>query len=143
MSADESGENVLQDTEEELFRLVHPSFVHDGRVSSQALRPTPKDQNLLSVDRGSLTTPEASFKRFEQSGFEAAGVVAVTVGECDDLSLPVRSDPLDETESEPPNEAHALIDFTGLPSAKAREKAGKKLAQRARARGWLFQAGQT
>lgn len=52
VSADGAGEVVLQDTEEELFRLVHPSFVHDGRVSSQALRPTPKDQNLLRSTGG-------------------------------------------------------------------------------------------
>ena len=35
-----------------LLRQIHPSFVQKGRVTSQAFRPTPKDEHLLSVDNG-------------------------------------------------------------------------------------------
>jgi len=32
-----------------LHRQVNPAFVQSGRVTSQAFKPTPKDQGLLSV----------------------------------------------------------------------------------------------
>jgi hypothetical protein len=35
-----------------LLRQIHPSFVQAGRVTSQAFRPTPKDDNHLSVVDG-------------------------------------------------------------------------------------------
>ena len=97
----------LTQGEELLYRLVHPSFVHDGRVTSQALRPTPKDDDLLSVDRSSLSTPEASWGRFIESGYEAVGVVAVSVDECSEEGLPALSDPLPASGERPANPAHA------------------------------------
>jgi hypothetical protein len=53
---------VLTDDGELLYRQVHPSFVRDGRPTSQAFRPTPKDENKLSVARGSLTTEKAAYE---------------------------------------------------------------------------------
>ncbi len=47
-----------------LLRQIHPSFVQDGRVTSQAFRPTPKDELRLSVDDGDRVGAEASWKRF-------------------------------------------------------------------------------
>ena len=35
-----------------LLRQIHPGFIQGGRVTSQAFRPTPKDEFLLSVDNG-------------------------------------------------------------------------------------------
>jgi len=32
-----------------LLRQVHPSFVQDGKITSQVFRPTPKDENKLSM----------------------------------------------------------------------------------------------
>lgn len=139
MSPDGGATRVrLTAADELLYRLVHPGFVHDGRVSSQALRPTPKDEHLLSVDRSQLSTPQQSYDRFVKSGFEAAGIVAVTVGECDEQSLSVLSDPLPPCGERPANPAHALVDFREKPSNRARDKAGKCLARKARERGWLL-----
>ncbi len=53
---------MITDADELLFRQVNPNWIREGRVSSQAFRPMPKDEGLLSVDRGSMTTPEASFR---------------------------------------------------------------------------------
>ena len=79
-----SASTPLSDDEELLFRQVHPSFVRDGRPSSQAFRPTAKDEGKLSVARGSLTTPAGAFEVHTTGlGLPSAGTWAVTVGECD------------------------------------------------------------
>ena len=36
-----------------LHRQVHPSWIQEGRITSQAFSPTPKDLGLLSVYLGS------------------------------------------------------------------------------------------
>ncbi|OQC41352.1 MAG: hypothetical protein BWX66_00754 [Deltaproteobacteria bacterium ADurb.Bin058] len=40
-----------------LLRQIHPDFIQNQRVSSQAFRPTPKDERKLSVYDGDLITP--------------------------------------------------------------------------------------
>jgi hypothetical protein len=69
----------LADDEELLFRQVHPSFVRDGRPSSQAFRPTPKDDRKLSVARGALTTPAASYEQRPASPFAHGPEIATFV----------------------------------------------------------------
>ncbi len=62
-----------------LLRQIHPSFIQDGRVTSQAFRPTPKDELLLSVDDGDRVGAEASWKRFTANpACKSAGVQAVS-----------------------------------------------------------------
>ena len=85
--------NLLADDDEVLFRQVHPSFVRDGRPSSQAFRPTPKDEGKLSVARGSLTTPPAAFRLYTEGlGLPSVGTWGVTVGECREQGLPTFSE---------------------------------------------------
>jgi Protein of unknown function (DUF3987) len=80
----------LSDEPELLFRQVNPGFVRDGRVGSQAFRPTPKDHRMLSVARSAVTTAEAAFiHHTECLKLSSAGTWAVTVGECSELGLPV------------------------------------------------------
>lgn len=130
---------VLRDPQELLYRQVHPSFVHEGRVSSQVFRPTPKDEHKLSVDRGSLTTAESSFDRFIGRGSgRSDGVMGVTVEECSRYDLKVYADPIAPTETDEGNLSHALIDFTTISSENQREKRAKKLARCARNRNWLY-----
>lgn len=40
----------LSDAGELLHRQVHPNWIRDGRITSQAFRPTKKDDNKLSID---------------------------------------------------------------------------------------------
>ena|SRR5258708_5964918 len=116
-----------------LLRHVHPSFVQAGRVTSQAFRPTPKDESLLSVYDGDQITPEASWAHFINTQYcRSIGVLAVTVDECSAESLPARPDPQLFPE-------HAVIDFVGL-TDKQIETTGKKLRVKAEARGWQYQA---
>ncbi len=114
-----------------LFRQVHPSFVQSGRVTSQAFRPTPKDQNRLSVYDGDLIESEASWLHYtNELKFASSGVMAVTVSECGIESLPAVSDPT-------PFPEHAFVDFSAFPNQLERKsKALKVIAER---RGWVFQ----
>lgn len=114
-----------------LLRQVHPSFVQEGRVTSQAFRPTPKDLKLLSVYDGDRIGAEAAWHHFTgRLGLPSVGVLAVTVGECAGEELPARPDP-------EPFPEHAVIDFSAF-SDGAIEKKGKKLKAKADARGWRF-----
>lgn len=119
------------DSETLLLRQINPSFVQNGRPTSQAFRPTPKDENFLSVDDGSRVQPEASWKRFTSNpDCRSAGVMAVTFAECLGQGLPV-------IEDGDPYLEHCLIDFSSLPRGSVERKA-KVLVRYAIQRDWLF-----
>lgn len=44
-----------------LFRQVHPAHIKNG-LSSGAFRPTPSDEDKLSVDCSNMTSAEAAFE---------------------------------------------------------------------------------
>lgn len=114
-----------------LLRQVHPSFVQAGRVTSQVFRPTPKDALLLSVYDGDLIDPEDAWKHFMSStDCLSVGVLAVSVAECESISLTARPDP-------EPFLEHGVIDFSNFSQSQV-EKASKKLKAFAEARGWQF-----
>lgn len=116
-----------------LLRQVHPSWVQQGRVTSQAFRPTPKDKHQLSVYDGDMITAADSWTHFCGTlGFQSVGVMAVTVAECSTLEIQARSDP-------EPFPEHAVIDFSGLAENQI-EKKGKRLKAKAEERGWLHQS---
>jgi hypothetical protein len=128
---------VLTDDDELLFRQVHPSFVRDGRPSSQAFRPTPKDAGKLSVARGALTTAAAAYRHYmERLRLPSAGTWGVTVGECREQGLPAVADPLAAPPATVADPAHAAIDFTGHSRSQAEAK-GTRLARKACERGRL------
>ncbi|TVQ77236.1 MAG: hypothetical protein EA380_07620 [Phycisphaeraceae bacterium] len=115
-----------------LLRQVNPSWIQQGRVTSQAFRPTPKDDFKLSVYDGDLITPTESWKHFTESlCFQSVGTLAVTVAECSAQDLSVRPDP-------EPFREHAVVDFTDLGTNQI-EKKSKKLNALAAERGWLYQ----
>lgn len=125
----------LSDHEELLLRQVHPTFVRDGRPSSQAFRPTTKDAGKLSVARGALTTPEAAFSLYTEGlGLPSAGTWAVTVGECREQALNVIPDPLTSPPEKIADFAHAVVDFTTHSKSQAEAK-GARLARKAWERG--------
>ncbi len=114
-----------------LLRQIHPSFVQDGRVTSQAFRPTPKDEFLLSVDDGDRISAEASWQRFiANPACKSVGVQAVSHTECTAQALTV-------IEDGNPHPEHCSVDFTAF-DKKAIEKKSKLLRAQAETRGWLF-----
>lgn len=125
----------VEKTEELLFRQINPVLMDDGRVTSQAFRPGDEDGGLLSVHRGSKTTPEAAFRvHTEQKKCRSLGVLCVSVAEAGSVGL----DAYDDQELEPvADPAHALVDFRPYPARNAVRKLGKKLLDLAKTRGWL------
>lgn len=116
-----------------LHRQVHPSFVHEGRVSSQAFRPTPNHEKKLSVYDGDQITAENAWKHYTQKlGCESVGAMAVTVEECEKESLPVVEDSASFAE-------HVLIDFSAFGGNEIVRKS-KRLQQAAERRGWQYEA---
>ncbi len=126
----------LTDPEELLFRQVHPSWVKDGQLTSQAFKPTPKDDSRLSVSRSALTTPGQAFAHHTgRLGLAAVGTWAVTVTEveADPVQLVAYSDPV---LGPIPDPAHAFIEFPAEPRKLIETKA-KLLLAAARRRGRL------
>jgi hypothetical protein len=118
----------LKNEAEVLFRQVHPSFIYGDEPSSQPFQPTPKDDDRLSVDRSSLTTAADAYFLYTSTGRESAAVYG--------LELPCISDPLEATEREPANPAHAYADYSAHGVSQQKNKA-KRLKQKALARGRL------
>ena len=115
-----------------LYRQVHPSWSQKGQVTSQAFKPTSKDNKQLSVYDGDQITPEDAWLHYTQDvGFKSVGVIGVSAAECKQLELPVRPDPN-------PFPEHAVIDFTGLGRG-AMERKADALKIFAITRGWLYQ----
>jgi len=128
----------FQDQEELLFRQAHPTFLQEGRLTSQLFKPTPKDQLRPSAYRSARTTAEASYIFHTKTlGFEAAGTWAVSVAECNVIGTLPMADPITEP-PEKANDAHVVLDMTHLVTRKEIEKAAAKLAEAARLRGRLF-----
>lgn len=116
-----------------VYRQIHPSFVQAGTPTSQAFRPTPKDESKLSVYDGDLTTVENAFQHYvNELSLSSVGVMGLTVAECAAVSLAVCSDP-------DPFPEHAVINFCGLTDKDCRTKS-KKLQVKAVQRGWLYRA---
>lgn len=128
----------LSDDDELLFRQVHPSFVRDARPSSQAFRPTSKDNGKLSVARGALTTAATAYKLFVSGlGYASAGTWGLSVAECREQALAVLPDPLTSPTEKVVDLAHAIVDFTPFSKSQAEAK-GTRLARKAIARGRLY-----
>lgn len=118
-----------------LYRQIHPSFIQNGRPTSQAFRPTPKDENKLSAYDGDRIQPQASWEHYTgELGLASVGVMAITNAECTAQALTVTADGT-------PYPEHCGIDFSSL-AKKAIEKSAKVLAESAIRRGWLYQDGQ-
>ena len=114
-----------------LYRMVSPSFLRDGLATSQAFRPSRKDNGRLSVYDGDQISPQAAYEHYASLGYQAVGVLAVSVAECESFNLTVALDPL------PGFPEHTTIDFTTL-SRKDIEIASRALRERANARRWQY-----
>jgi len=115
-----------------LLRQVHPCFLDNGEVTSQAFFPFPKDRGQLSVDNGDLTDPAAAYVLHTKvRKLESAGTWGVVCSEVAGMGLACRADPVEG------NDAHALIDFGSL-DEKACRKMARRLKACANARGRLY-----
>ena len=102
-------------------------------MQSSAFKPFPKDAGLLSTDNGDRITAAAAYLRYTTvRKLVSAGSMAVTPGECDAHTLPVRPDGDDNPDLD---DEHVSIDFNGL-NRKQIEAKSKSLRDAAVARGW-------
>jgi len=114
-----------------LLRQVHPDFIPDGQLTSQAFMPFPKDNRKLSVYDGDQISASDSLEHYtEILGNRADSVWGVTCAEVAALGLASAADPQANFPS------HALVDFTAFPE-KGFRKLAKKLKSVALLRGCL------
>ena len=115
-----------------LLRQINPSFIQNGRVTSQAFRPTPKDENELSVYNGSLISAKDSWQHYTEELFlKSVGVMAVSKYECIEQGI-------DVVFNGEPFPAHAYLSFLDL-SKKEIERKAKALMSKAQNRNWIYQ----
>ncbi|MBI3147476.1 MAG: hypothetical protein HYZ17_03065 [Betaproteobacteria bacterium] len=115
-----------------LLRQVHPNFLPEGILSSQAFYPFPKDHGRLSVYDGDQISAEASYCHYtDDLGNPSAGVWGVKCDEVTHAGLASQPDPII-----PASPAHAYINF-GQRADKECRKLAKKLKEFAIARGCL------
>lgn len=127
----------MADEQRALHRQVHPSWVQNGRISSQAFTPTPKDQGLLSVYDGEQMSPQASWRHYTTvQKLSSAGTVSVLCAEVQEIGLCWRMDPA-------PFPEHAVIDFTALQQPARIKAKAQALAEKARQRGWTYRPDPT
>ena len=135
-----------------LFRQVHPAHIKNG-LSSGAFRPTPSDEDQLSVDCGNLTTAQAAFElhklktKVDSSGvvefLETAGTWTFGRADCAAEGLTVNPDPMEAVVNQPDNHAHHLVDFSSITGAlkKKNDAASKRLRRQAELYGRLWPNG--
>lgn len=115
-----------------LLRQVHPDFIPDGQLTSQAFMPFPKDEGKPSVYDGDQIGAAESHRHYtEVLGNASDSVWGVTCAEVTAAGLSSESAPLENFPS------HALINFTAHPE-KSFRKLAKKLKVSAIARGCLY-----
>jgi hypothetical protein len=128
----------LDDGEEVLLRQIHPDFYDNNYPSSTPFAPSAKDDNKLSVDRSSLTTPAESHALFTGNGFRSAAVYGVSVGEFNAEGISCHPDPLEANDKLAANPAHAYADFSTYTKQQSKNIA-KRLRNNAVKRGPLYQ----
>lgn len=128
--------NVLDADEELLLRQVHPTWLVDGRPSSQAFRPTRKDEGMVSVNRVTHVTVEEAHAAHTGRGFASVGVLAITVGDCAPDIKAIEA-PMTEADDGFDDSSHVILDFRGMSNGTV-EKQARRLVRLAVERGFLY-----
>jgi hypothetical protein len=124
----------LSNPDDLLFRQIHPAWIDDGVPSSQAFKPTRKDDGMLSIALGGLSTAEGAFVHHTTVlKLASIGSWGVSVAEVSATGLTGYAEPLADSP------AHGFIDFRELTRGQVESKA-KVLLAGARARGRLHPA---
>lgn len=129
-----SGEVVITTADLLVYREIHPSWVVNSRLSSQAFKPTKKDEGRLSVRNSDKITAEDCHKfQTEKLNLKSMGNYGVTIGEISEASLQCFESPIT---SEPVDPSHCHISFVSLTGSQIQTKADK-LVSAARSRGQI------
>ena len=129
------GELELTNTQELLWRNVHPIWIDDGQLTSQAFRPTPKDDKRLSTARQQKIAPDEHFREYtEVLSLTSSGVWAISVGEAHQESLRCIYDAESNAVPDPCPTGHTSVDFSDHGNGRIR-RIGSALRDAAEARG--------
>lgn len=123
-----------------LHRQIHPSWVQNDNISSQAFltenniaslsfMPSEKDENKLSFYNGEKFTAEQSFIHFTNN-FASTGVLSVSIDEINTIG------DLRVEEDNNPFNGHTVVDYSNVISTTQVKKKAKKLKNIAVTRGW-------
>jgi hypothetical protein len=123
--------HLISNPRELLHRNVHPTFILDNRITSQAFLLKKEDCGKLSVKRNSMAKAKIAYERYTSHGFESGGVWSITVAECDELGLKVYADPIETDDS------HSIVDLTAYNKSQAR-KYTDRLSRKAQDRGCQY-----
>lgn len=128
---------AFEDQDELLLRQVHPNFIREFRVTSQAFLPTEKDDKKLSVNRSSMISAHEAFDLHTKGkNLKSIGVWGVTVEEVSMIdSLSIESDPVEVPVQD---KSHSLINFSKLSSESRIKATAKQLTAKARDRDCLY-----
>jgi hypothetical protein len=126
-------EFILTEKGEVLRRQVHPTFLDRGQPSSQAFRPTTKDNGCLSTRREAMSA-EDSYNAHLAEGFASAGTWGVSVNTVDIVGCRA----VDDSQLAGVPDHHAYIDFRHQ-SGKQIERTAKALKRDAIERGCLHE----
>lgn len=114
-----------------LLRQVHPLFIPEGQLTSQAFVPFPKDDGKPSVYDGDQISAADSHKHYTTVlQLQSHSVWGVKCAEVTSVGLSSAPDPLENFPS------HSIIDFNGH-AEKTQRKLAKKLKAFALERGCL------
>lgn len=127
----------LTDEDEIFFRQIHPNFFDSGEPASNRFCPSKQDDNRMSGDRAAMVTAQQSHTNFIRSGRKSAAVFGLTVREFGAEEIACYADPLEKTETEEANPAHALADYSKH-DERQQKLIAKRLKHRAMARGCLY-----
>lgn len=127
------GEELLTSTDELIWRNVNPDWVVDGKVTSQAFRPTPKDDKKVSGAREAKVSAASHYTEFTGLGLKSAGVWAVTVNEAAKEAVPAIYDENSAKAPTPCPKGHTSLDFTSHSNANTK-RIGARLRDHAELR---------
>ena len=70
-----------------MLRQIHPSFIKQGQITSQAFRPTIKDDKKLSVYDNDMITAEKAYEHYTKKLFHDMAKDLVEVGAMDEVTM--------------------------------------------------------
>lgn len=136
------GEELVEVSEEKLWRQVNPRWWSDGIVAELAFRARDEENYQLSVSRESKVSAEDAFRFHTQTlSRHSAGVAAVTTEEVVQAGCRTVDDEEAQVSS-PPTPGHAYIDNRGFTKSQ-RADIREELADYATIRGLVFEAPET
>lgn len=133
------GDVLLEPSQSRLWRNIPQGFIDDGRITSQAFRPTRKDDRRLSVAQESVVSAADHYRQMTADfGIQSVGVWAVMVEEAIATGARVVDDRSGEDPPDPCPIGHAYVDFRDCTTNSRVAKRAGQLRDRAVDRGPVF-----